>query len=113
MKPFRTILTVISLAVLLGCQDIVLPSYAPQIVVEGWIENGGFPVVIITTTVPVNESVKDSSDLKNHIIRWGKVSISDGEKEVILSGRKDERFFPPYIYTTSKLKGEVGKTYLL
>lgn len=113
MKPLRTILTVISLAVLLGCQDIVLPSYAPQIVVEGWIENGGFPVVILTTTVPVNESVKDSSDLKNHIIRWGKVSISDGEKEVILSGRKDERFFPPYIYTTSKLKGEVGKTYHL
>lgn len=52
-------------------------------------------------------------DLNNHIIRWGKVSISDGEKEVILSGRKDERFFPPYIYTTSKLKGEVGKTYHL
>lgn len=100
-------------AFLTGCEGVTLPSYDPQIVVEGWIENDGFPIVMLTTTIPVNGSVKDSSDLKDHIIRWGKVSISDGENEVILTGRKDDRYFPPYIYTTSRMKGEVGKEYLL
>lgn len=97
----------------LGCQDGRLPEYAPEIVVEGWIENGGYPVVILTTTVPVNESMKDSSDLADHIIRWGKVTVSDGEKEVVLTGKKDNRYFPPYIYTSSRLTGEIGKTYNL
>jgi hypothetical protein len=83
------------------------------IVVEGWIENDKAPIVILTTTVSVDGAVKDSSDLKEHIIRWGKVTVSDGEKEVVLAGRPDERYFPPYIYTTSKIKGEVGKTYHL
>ena len=94
---------------LIGCEEVRLPSYDQQIVVEGWIENDGYPVVILTTTVPVNSSVKDSTDLKDYLIRWGKVSISNGEKEVVLSGRKDDRYFPPYIYTTSRMKGEVGK----
>lgn len=96
-----------------GCEEARLPSYIPEIVVEGWIENGGFPVVILTTTVPVSSTVKDSTELKDHIIRWGKVSISDGEKDVILTGRVDDRYFPPYIYTTSGMRGEVGKEYNL
>jgi hypothetical protein len=106
-------LLILSLLAFWACQDAVLPYHTPEIVVEGWIENEGYPVVMLTTTVPVNESVKDSSDLAGHIIRWGKVTVSDGEKEVVLAGKKDDRYFPPYIYTTSRIKGEVGKTYRL
>lgn len=96
-----------------GCRDVVLPTYDPQIVVEGWIENGRPPIVMLTTSVSVSTEPIDSSDLEDHVIRWGKVTVSDGEKEVILAGKKDDRYFPPYIYTTAKIKGEVGKTYHL
>ena len=112
MRKESLIIYLISLLALIGCEGVQLPSYDQQIVVEGWIENGGFPVVILTTTVPVT-SVKDSMDLKEYIIRWGKVTVSDGENDVILSGRKDDRYFPPYIYTTSRMKGEAGKDYHL
>lgn len=96
-----------------GCQDAILPPYDSQIVVEGWIEQDRAPIVLLTTTVSIDGSIKDNSNLKDHIIRLGKVTVSDGEKEVILKGRKDDRYFPPYIYTTSRLKGEAGKTYYL
>ena len=113
MRGYRIILLILQLLVFSSCRDAILPSYDPQIVVEGWIENDKAPIVMLTTTVSINGSVKDSSDLKEHIIRWGKVTVSDGEKEVVLAGRRDDRYFPPYIYTTSKIKGEAGKTYQL
>ena len=85
MNRKRMTLLILSLLAFWACQDAVLPYHTPEIVVEGWIENEGYPVVMLTTTVPVNESVKDSSDLAGHIIRWGKVTVSDGEKEVVLA----------------------------
>lgn len=45
------------------------------------------------------------------MINWGKVTISDGEKDVVLTGKKNDDYFPPYIYTTTKLRGEAGKSY--
>ena len=99
--------------VLVGCSDVVLPSDRPEIVVEGWIEDGGFPVVILTQSVPVNTSYQSMDVLEDYIIRWAKVSVSDGEREVVLTGKPDDRYFPPYIYTTARLKGEAGKTYTL
>ena len=113
MRNKSFIIYLLLLLALIGCEGVRLPSYDQQIVVEGWIENGGFPVVILTTTVPVSSSVKDHTDLKKYVIRWGKVTISDGENDVILTGRKDDRYFPPYVYTTSRIKGEVGKDYHL
>ena len=84
--------------VLAGCAtDVVFSQDSPEIVVEGWIEDGGFPVVIVTTSVPVSTDYKDWDTLMDHLVRWAKVSISDGEKEVILTGKMDTDYFPPYI----------------
>ena len=47
------------------------------------------------------------------MLKWAKVSVSDGEKEVIMTGIYNRKLFPPYVYTTTELKGEVGKTYKL
>lgn len=91
--------------ILIGCAEVILPSSAPQLVIEGWIENGMNPVVMITTTVPVNSEVKDVEQLKDYIVTWGKVTISDGQDTVIMTGKADKRYFPPYIYTTSRMKG--------
>lgn len=97
-----------------GCDDNVrLPESAPQIIVEGWIESDGFPVVMVTTSVPVTETLTDISDLEKHIVNWAKVTVSDGENEIVLTGQKNKNYFPPYIYTTAFMRGRAGRTYSL
>ena len=112
MRPL--IIYVMSVLILIvGCSDVELPSSQPEIVVEGWIEEGGFPVVIVTTSVPVNTEYQDWDILEEHLIRWAKVSVSDGEREVVLTGKVDKDYFPPYVYTTARMRGESGKKYSL
>jgi hypothetical protein len=41
------------------------------------------------------------------------ITVFDGEKEIYLTGKTNKDYFPPYIYTTSMMSGEVGKTYSL
>ena len=38
-----------------SCSTHIPLESDPQLVVEGWIDDGGFPVVIVTTTIPVDE----------------------------------------------------------
>ena len=82
-------------------------------VVEGWIEDGGHPVVMLTSTVPVSEQETSIDSLGQYLIRWARVAVSDGERTVVLSGKYTKDYFPPYIYTTAALLGEAGKTYTL
>lgn len=97
---------------ILGCEyKVQLPMPAPQLVVEGWIEDGGFPVVMVTTSVPITETVSEISQLKEHVVNWAKVSVSDGEREVVLIGQINDDYFPPYIYTTTSMAGVAGKNY--
>jgi len=42
-----------------------------------------------------------------------KVTVSDGDSSVILTGKLDQGYYPPYIYTTSRLRGKAGKSYTL
>lgn len=83
----------------------------PLMVVEGWIENGEFPVVMLSQTVTVGGGLQSMDSLDNYIVKWGVVRISDGEREVVLTGKYDESYNPPYIYTTNDMRGEAGKTY--
>ena len=84
------------------------------LVVEGWIENGDHPVVMVSESIGIATGREmAAADMLDHIAKWAKVSVSDGEHTEILTGLTDTRYFPPYIYTTSKITGEVGKTYTL
>ena len=108
------ILTLLScLLIAFGCYDVKLPKAVPQLVIDGWIETGKGPIVMVTTTVPVGSVIGDEEDLKKHVVIWGKVTVSDGEKEVVLTGMINEDYFPPYIFTTSSIRGEAGKTYTI
>ena len=111
------LLLLLSLALLLliaSCQDGVELEQAPSaLVVEGWIERGSFPVVQVSHTLPISTQTQQMKDMTDYIIKWAKVTVSDGEKEVILTGVYDEKYFPPYIYTTSNLRGVAGRTYTL
>ena len=83
-----------------------------EIVVEGWIESGGAPVVLLTRTFVV-ETRWETDGETSVVLPWGKVTVSDGINEVILTGDYDERYFPPYAYSTSRMKGVPGRTYHL
>ena len=69
MKTLRHISAAVMLLLCLsGCAEVELPQSAPQIVVEGWIEDGYHPIVMLTTTVPIGESVTDLNELKKFVI---------------------------------------------
>lgn len=99
------------LLIVIGCSDVKLPQSEPQLAIDGWIETGKGPVVMVTVTVPVDQEIGSEEDLKSHVVIWGKVTVSDGERDVILTGMKNDDYYPPYIYTTSSMRGEAGKTY--
>lgn len=109
----RIIIFVSMLLMLSGCIRKLHLKNDPQIVVEGWIDDGGYPVVMLTTTISVGEDLREWGSLKDNIIRWAKVTVSDGENKEVLTGRRDNDYVPPYIYTTARMRGEAGKTYTL
>lgn len=114
MKMRNIILCLLPFLLSTSCKEDALNSgQKPQLVVEGWIDSGGFPVVMLSTTLPVDKHEHSYDELLTHVQRWAKVTVSDGTKEVILTGMRDDDFFPPYIYTTTDLRGEVGRTYTL
>jgi hypothetical protein len=82
------------------------------IVVEGWIEEGDVPQLILSSSIPIAEVV-DSTNVLDHVIRSAKVSVSDGQITEVLRVKNDKDRLPPFIYYGSEIKGEAGKTYTL
>ena len=117
MRLFRLhiILTVCLAAMMLSCEDKFLPKDQNVIIVEGWIDAGGFPDVIVTRSLPVrlrNDAVQ-LDDLSDYVVTLAKVTVSDGVHSEILTGHKDDRYVPGYVYSSSYIRGEAGKTYTL
>lgn len=107
------IITAALLAALTGCSRQEMPV-ATRLTVQGWIENGGHPLVMVAETIPMDgEAHISQTAMMEHIAKWAKVSVSDGENTVILTGNADPDYFPPYVFTTARMTGEVGKTYTL
>jgi len=105
------------ITILYSCRpdiDYTISGYTQKIVVEGNISNGEYPKVYLTLNVPLSHKIDSINILKN-VIRTAKVVISDGINTEILtsSWESDKRFFPPYKYFGTDLKGEEGKTYYL
>lgn len=82
-----------------------------ELVVEGWIDAGEFPIVKLMHSIGLTYDGVDIDDLGQYVGKWARVSLSDGEREVIMIGKATHSYYPPYIYTTSEMRGEVGKTY--
>ncbi|MBR2415596.1 MAG: DUF4249 domain-containing protein [Bacteroidaceae bacterium] len=96
-----------------SCTEDDMITVAPQMVVEGWIDAGGFPMVFLSRTIPVSSDRKDAAAVEDFLIKWAKVVVSDGEREVVLTGKTDSNLYPPFVYTTGDMRGEPGKTYKL
>lgn len=97
----------------IGCADSPYDTDGPQLVVEGWIDAGGHPIVFVTTSLPFTSTDKNQTDFSSHILNWAKVTVSDGEQTVVLTGRVMRNYPIPYGFTTGQMRGQVGKTYKL
>ena len=97
-------------ALLCGC---TVESREEHLVVEGWIEDGGYPVVLVTSSLLAEYGWKDEDALRKHILTLATVSVTCGTEKVYLTGQRNDDYYPPYIYTTTDIKGQAGKTYSL
>ncbi len=87
-----------------------LPQPEDQYVVEGYIEPGQIPYVLISKTAAFF-SAYDSASLLNSLVKDAVVTISNGDTTYTLSSPLTQGFF--YFEPTFTLVGEVGKTYSL
>lgn len=83
-----------------------------KIVVEGWIEEGDYPQVLLSRSVPIPSEI-DSLAILKYAIRSAKVTVSDGQNQEVLRLKRNNDLIPPFIYVGSELMGQVGKTYSL
>ncbi len=113
LRLFYPAVMLVSLPVLSSlmwsCDDIGDEPSAPMAVIEGWLNSDGYPVVIFTESIVPEQS----GSIRDKLITWGKVTISDGEREVVLTGGANSMMFPPYRYYTYEMKGVPGRTYTI
>lgn len=96
---------------LFGCGDGQpdVPT-VPPLVVEGWIEEGESPVVMVTRAVDMTQDVESFDTM---VEKWCRVSVFDNGKRYLLTGKSDSSYTPPFVFTTSSLRGKSGHTYVL
>jgi hypothetical protein len=92
--------------------DLNLQEPDDKIVIDGWIDSGQFAKVLLTRNSPYFSSI-DSASLRALVLTRAKVTLTDGEKSEILILRKNEDYFPPYIYEGNEIIGDTGKIYTL
>lgn len=80
------------------------------LVIEGWIETGEAPVVIITRAVDLTQ---ETPSFDNFVEKWCRVSIYDNDLRYLLSGRINNGYTPSFIFTSTRLKGKLGHSYRL
>lgn len=98
-------------AVAVSCTPQAVPN-EPEIVLEGWIDEGGHPIVMLHKSINFTEDFNTMEDLiEEKIIYLGKVTVSDGETSVVLTGRVDTAYLPPYSYSSVRIMGESGRAY--
>jgi len=104
---------VLAALVLVGCKKE--EPQPPSLIMEGWIDANGHPVVMIHKTYVLDFGNEKSRTLEETVeellIPFGKVTVADDEQEVVLTGRIDTAYLPPYTYSSTYIRGQVGKTY--
>lgn len=108
-------LYILLLAFLTSCEKEItldIPAVEPKIVVEGHVENGRSPYVILTRSSSYFDDV-DSSTIANTIVFDATVIVSDGITTDTMQPSFDFNLFPPFYYQAPNMKGVEGRTYTL
>lgn len=104
---------------LTSCQteiDVKLPTYYNKIVIEGYIENGEYPVVTLSRSVPYFSTMSMEYLSDSVVIRDAKVFVTPRggvEHELKINPLFLPRFDYPllYAYSTQNFVGELNTTY--
>ena len=109
----RVFYIVTACLILVSCQKTIDDDTAGtgRLVVEGWIDSGGHPTVILTRSFSPMST--ESTTLSDLVVRWANVTISDGERTETMIGRIDNSMTPPFVYTTAQITGVPGRTYTI
>jgi len=112
---YRLMAALIAVLTLACTSEIELdqPYYEPKIVVDGYIETGQFAHVYLTWSSPFLTEY-DSASIRATFINNATLTLTTatGDSEVMTLFRNNA-FFPPFVYRTTRLKGEEGGTYTL
>lgn len=104
---------IFSILSLTACEDYNEPSAVKgelPLVIEGWIEEGEAPVVIVTRALDLND---EEARLEDAVEKWCRVTVFDDGIPYILTARKNTSYNPAFIFTSSRLKGNIDHTYRL
>lgn len=111
MKRLWYILAVLMIA---ACDNSYLESLdIEELVVEGWIESGHAPVVMVSGTLPVSSTPQPVANIRNHILRYAEVYIDHSGGREYLTARLTDRFSVSNYFTSPTLRGKPGETYRL
>lgn len=113
MRNFYLVLIIFLLFIFSACEvEVESNPYEPEIVLEGVVEYGKCPVVVLSLLIPVG-TILENAQKSSIPIRWAKVTVSDGVNEEVLVGMTDANSLFKYKYSALHMKGEIGKTYTL
>lgn len=110
-------LMLVCCASLLSCEtevEVDLPEYKNKLIVEGIIESGEYPRVVITNSIPYFSTINLNVLLNDVLVRDAVVTVtsSDGDSEQLTFEYCEDS--PIYFaYVGHRLKGEYGKDYTL
>ncbi len=93
-----------------GCEKnvtVVIPASSTEIVVEGYIEPGKSPIVLLTRSLPFFGEINVNNIFQN-TVTGAIVIVDDGIQEDTLT-----QFGNFGIYTSSTMLGQIGRTYSL
>jgi hypothetical protein len=92
--------------------DLDIPEYEKEVVVEGWIEQNNPAQVLLTYSAPYFSDI-DSVSILDYAILNASVSIKNDSASEYLTLLPNNKYFPPRIYQTIELMGEINTGYEL
>lgn len=104
-RLINLLLSILTAVILTGCDDE--PTTPSTGVVEGYINSQGTCVVWFSATA----SPQNNDDITDKVLKWGKVTISDGTSEVVLRGQPVSNNFPPFRFYATDIDVRPGVTY--
>ncbi len=106
---------VLSTSMLFSCTkeiEIAYPKTEKQLVVQGYIEQGKYPIVFLTKSSPYFEKI-DSANIAELIASFAKVTVICDGVEDVLTLKYNANYFPVLYYEGTTIVGEIGKSYTL
>ncbi len=92
--------------------DLNVPEGDDQIIVEGWIEQGGYAHVLVSHTKPYN-STAGLADLLDLIVTDAQVTVKCGDAAEKLLLVEDTMYAIVPVYRGFSIRGEPGRIYTL